>query len=371
MLGKSVRGLAGCGSVGWRGCCNEKMDQRVSYSVLLVVTRLLSLLHSVWSETSTEVHIVTMQKNSEFLSDWVHYHGHIFGYDKLTVIDTDSSPLWKSRLQTLSALGIHVVLENDSAFEHKRNVMTKYMKKMNDKNSFLVPLDIDEFIVAANYGGKRFTSFTMNKTTILEQFRKLPVPENRLSGRKYKFNTFEAIDCNVEFNLQLPVKTMIHHSHAHFVEDKYSHARCNAKTFYHSRGFLWTDDGNHFGEVTNETEKCFVKHFCKECYTKFMKSGLGLLHYSLDSMNYNEIKAKMINRFTSLKHFGQMTTLSNCSRFKNNVHYCKFNALLLDKGDQYMMNRLRSKRRDKCNKNTIMRHNRPSIIFSGQRWSSL
>lgn len=194
-------------------------------------------------------------------------------------------------------------------------------------------------------------------------------------GKKYKFNSFEAVSCAEPLNSKAgPVKMRHHtqaggHSDLHplahsplycqvtFTESLETYTRCNGKTFYYSDGFTYTDDGNHHGEVNmllptpaahltpprfqvkNESALCFTKHKCKQCYHNFMKLGLGLLHYSTHAMNFNEIKSKMLERFSALSQFEGVTSLDGCSKFKKNTHYCKFNALLRRDGDGSMVER--------------------------------
>ena len=86
------------------------------------------------------------------------------------------------------------------------------------------------------------------------------------SGYKInKFNTFDAIDCEVDLLADSPPRSKRHHRTTSYLEETDTHTRCNAKTFYWSEGFMKTDDGNHYGEVLNETLKyCFQKKKCKK-----------------------------------------------------------------------------------------------------------
>lgn len=314
-----------------------------------------------------DVHLFTMQKNSEFLHDWVHYHGHIFGYHHLTIIDTDSNSVVKKQLMHLIKLGVTVHFRTALGFRDKMHEMSEVMRPYADQTSsgsMLVPLDIDEFVVAVQYGGDRYTTFSLQKSTILDMFDSLPRPApDQQRGMKFKFNTFEAIDCTTPFNTQLQSEAMKHHSLSSFVEDKESYSRCNAKTFYASDGFSYTDDGNHYGEVKNQSKHCFTKYKCQKCYEHFMKSRLGLLHYSSYAMTYNEIKTKMLDRLSALPQFRNITTLQNCTQFKKNIHYCKFNAQLLRHGDQHMADKLHAKRQQRCSQGGVFQRSAPAVLF--------
>ena len=217
------------------------------------------------------------------------------------------------------------------------------------------------------------TTFEVNKAKILENFNKLPI-NSKYGGKKYKFDTFDAIDCSVPFNAVLPPQEKKRRAQNTFVEDRESqlkNTRCVAKTFYYSEGFLYTDDGNHYGEVMNETKGiCRSKRWCKECYYNFNDGGLGLLHYSTHSMNYNEIKQKMLDRLAVLSQFKDRTTVANCSKFSKNTHYCKFNANLMSHGDNAMAKKLYAKRQQKC-ATGVIRQTAPAALFSSQDWKGL
>jgi hypothetical protein len=250
--------------------------------------------------------------------------------------------------------------------------MSSNMLLRKTEKTFLIPLDIDEFIVAVNYDDKvKFAStFSLEKAQILKNFDHLPLPVDQYGGKKYKFNTFDAIDCNVSLNAQLPPQAMNHHSQFTFVEATDTLSRCNGKTFYYSEGFRNTDGGNHYGEVMNQSVICHSKYKCKTCYHQFMKSGLGLVHYSTHSMNYNEVKAKMLHRLSVLPQFAHAgaDTIKKCSKFKMHSHYCQFNALLLQHGDHYLIDQMHKKRQRKCA--TGVHENKAlAALFSSQNWS--
>lgn len=72
----------------------------------------VSLWMSVFLLTSisraVHVNLFTMQKDSEHLRDWVLYHGDIFGFEYLTVIDTNSTGVVKEQLKEFMKMGVRV-----------------------------------------------------------------------------------------------------------------------------------------------------------------------------------------------------------------------------------------------------------------------
>jgi hypothetical protein len=327
------------------------------------------------SGLGVDIQLFTMQGNSyDFLDDWVQYHGTIFGFKKLTIVDTDSNNDIKKQLKRYrDELGVTVYFRNKNGFRFKVKHMTGSMRVPMDNGdkAFLIPLDIDEFIVAVRYDPvTKKNVFSMDKKLIMESFNQLP--KGKYSGKKYKFNTFDAIDCEVDLLADSPPRSKRHHRTTSYLEETDTYTRCNAKTFYWSEGFMKTDDGNHYGEVLNETLKyCFQKKKCKKCYHKFMKAGLGLLHFSTLGMNYNEYKRKMLHHYSKLAHHGNFTTMEQCKKVRNNNHYCKFNAGVLEKGDMFMMQKIDRLRRKKCNQTNIIHQTAPSQLLSQQRWSDL
>mmetsp|Transcript_24791 Transcript_24791/g.41947 ORF Transcript_24791/g.41947 Transcript_24791/m.41947 type:complete len:349 (-) Transcript_24791:333-1379(-) len=334
----------------------------------------------IWSpacsvvNTPVDVHLFTMQKNSEFLKDWVRYHGTIFGFNKLTIVDTASSRGVRRLLRKYEKLGVTVHYRNYLAFRDKLMHMTGSMRHHMDNYTFLVPLDIDEFVVSVDYNmsSDEISTFSMNKGAILENFNALPISD-KYGGKKYKFNTFDAIDCSSHksSNSSAQLRVMKHHDQNTFLEDRNTFFQCNAKTFYFSEGFKLTDDGNHYGEVLNQSKYCHRKIKCQDCYHRFMKTGLGLVHYSTLSMNFAEVKEKMLHRLSVLPQFDGMKYKSNCSKFKHNTHYCKFNAQLLRDGEEHMASEFNTNRERVCSTDKIFQYDAPADLFTTQKWSKL
>lgn len=78
----------------------------------------LLVLHTVWISARAGAHkrrrirgpnvyLVTLQKDTEALSQWINYHGDIFGYDKLYILDGHSSEETLEELQSFEAVGVH------------------------------------------------------------------------------------------------------------------------------------------------------------------------------------------------------------------------------------------------------------------------
>lgn len=94
-----------------------------------------------------KVIICTMVKNEDdIVEDWILYHGNIFGYENLIIIDNISTDATYDICQKYVSKGITLIREEQ--YTMKGTYMTHYMRHTNCDIFF--PLDIDEFIVNYN-----------------------------------------------------------------------------------------------------------------------------------------------------------------------------------------------------------------------------
>jgi hypothetical protein len=93
------------------------------------------------------IKLFTMVKNEDdIVSDWIDYHGKIFGYNNLHIIDNYSVDETYNILLKYKSKGIHVYRECD--YRIKGILLTRLINKerQNKKFCLAIPLDIDEFI---------------------------------------------------------------------------------------------------------------------------------------------------------------------------------------------------------------------------------
>jgi hypothetical protein len=90
-----------------------------------------------------KVTIATMVKNEDdIIRHWIEYHGKIFGYDSLYILDNFSTDNTFEICKEYLNRGIHLLQEHD--YNMKGVYMTHY-KNHTDCDIF-IPLDIDEFV---------------------------------------------------------------------------------------------------------------------------------------------------------------------------------------------------------------------------------
>jgi hypothetical protein len=128
------------------------------------------------------IKLFTMVKNEvDIVTDWVFYHGYIFGYENIHVIDNYSTDGTYEKLKKFKPLGIN--LSRKANYEKKGEYMTSCYKDFCDTDDFCYPLDIDEFIVHYN---KDTNKISASKKVLLQYFETLP------NANVYKTNYIQA-----------------------------------------------------------------------------------------------------------------------------------------------------------------------------------
>jgi hypothetical protein len=92
---------------------------------------------------------VMMQRNEDkCLEPWLRYHGHLFGYDSLFVIDHNSDdPGVLATLKAFIGCGGHVMrLPPAADYRRKGDFVSYAMKQAEFGHDFVLPLDCDEFV---------------------------------------------------------------------------------------------------------------------------------------------------------------------------------------------------------------------------------
>jgi hypothetical protein len=113
---------------------------------------------------------VMMQRDeNELLEPWLVYHGYLFGYENLSVIDHGSvSPKVRDVLERYERLGVYVDRSHTDtiAYSRKAEIMGARLRELDGlrKFDFLFPLDCDEFVARRSESG-----FTCNREAIHEE----------------------------------------------------------------------------------------------------------------------------------------------------------------------------------------------------------
>ena len=120
-----------------------------------------------------QIKLFTMVKNEvDIVTDWTFYHGTIFGYNNLYIIDNNSNDGTFEQLMKFKSLGVNLVKKSD--YSKKGEYMTHYYNKFCEPEDIGYPIDIDEFIV---YYDKSLNKISTSRKKILNYLKSLPTAE--------------------------------------------------------------------------------------------------------------------------------------------------------------------------------------------------
>lgn len=221
------------------------------------------------------VKLFTMVKDEvDIIKEWILYHGHLFGYNNLFIVDNFSTDGTFEVINSFKNLGVNIFREVD--YKQKGYIMTNLIKTYCS-NEFGYPIDIDEFIV---YYDKTNNTISVDRNTILNYFSNLPIEPvyktnfilSRITnGIGYENAVVEAV-CGV-------------------------HRNCgnSAKSFFNTTLFTGTiDHGNHY--------------LCDNYYL----TDLCIVHYHHRSLN--QLKKKIYNNVLGLGY-----DLNDISQLKQHI----------------------------------------------------
>lgn len=221
--------------------------------------------------TSCKIIIATIVKNEDdIVREWIEYHGFIFGFENLYIIDNESTDNTYNICKEYITKGIHS--------EQKSNYLLKgeYMKhyKNTIPCDFFIPMDIDEFIV-------HYKSNKVSYENILEYFSNLHV-ESTLFKMNYIY----------------PIKTVNIDSIKKFTHGSYTDYKDLAKTFFKNTGNYKSyniDHGNHM--TTNDyilSDLCLI-HFHKRSDLQYKNKTIANVTGLGYNTNIDELKKIPVN----------------------------------------------------------------------------
>jgi Glycosyl transferase family 2 len=236
--------------------------------------------------------IFTMVKGeNDIVEDWVKYHGDIFGYENIYVIDNYSlDGTYQTLIKLKQQYNINITRLKD--YKKKGEYMTSLLRTFC-KNEFAFPIDIDEFIV---YYDKQTNTINCDKDIILNYINSLP----KLAFYKMNY-IFSKILTDNGYN-----RAAVEATHGEYKDYGF-----HAKTFFYSalfRGVI--DHGNHY--VSNN----------------YLLTKICLVHFHLRNMDqmkkkiYNNVKGLGHNPFNlnELKILAQNTTRMGHHHITNQIN---------------------------------------------------
>jgi len=211
----------------------------------------------------------------DIIKEWIIYHGSIFGFHNIHIIDNYSTDGTYEIMKTFEHL-IHIYQLPD--YKKKGQYMTTLIK-INCINEIAIPMDIDEFIVLYD---KENHSINTNKYDILNYFENIEI------SKIYKMNYIIAIT-NQSENINGTLY------------GEYNDIGDSAKVFINTSLFDKTlDHGNHF--------------ICND----YVKTDVCLLHFH--NRNVEQMKKKVKNNISGLGFPTDLESLKNIIHNNPNIH---------------------------------------------------
>ena len=220
------------------------------------------------------VKLFTIVKDEvDIVKDWIIYHGSLFGWNNIYIIDNYSTDGTYETIMDLKNLGINVFRETD--YRKKGEYMTNLIKiYCNENETLAFPLDIDEFVAYYEKGSKELI---FDKTQIQKYIHNLP-----------KSNLYKA-------NYLMPIlknKNGSERATAEIDYAFYSDYGSAAKSFFDIRYFDGViDHGNHIHS------------------DNYYLTNIVLIHYH--QRNIEQMKKKSLNNVVGLGYSSDIKEMIN------------------------------------------------------------
>ena len=244
-----------------------------------------------------KIYLFTMVKDEvDIIDDWIRYHGSIFGYKNLFVIDNYSTDgTYERLLEYVNKNKIN--LYRKSNYKHKGKYIEKLIRHYCNKYDFAYPLDIDEFIVLYQNG-----QINVSQKEIIDYFNHLP------RHKLYKTNyIISKITRDLDLKYVDNNQSVVYGYDRASIESKYglyADYKGFAKSFfkpYRFKGNL--DHGNHL-----HSKKYYLTNLC-------------LVHFH--QRNLDQMKKKILNNVLGLGYINDIDKLQEQISKKSNfgIHH--------------------------------------------------
>jgi hypothetical protein len=232
-----------------------------------------------------------VKDEEDIVDDWVRYHGEIFGYNNLYIIDNFSLDGTYEKLRALKQkYNINIARLLD--YNKKGSYMTQMMRQICN-NEIIFPIDIDEFIV---YYDKTSNKINCDKNILINYIKSLPP----------LFPIFKMNYILSKITKENGYSRAVHESNY----GEYLDYGPQAKTFFNSRTFKGKiDHGNHY--ICNNyilTNLCLV-HFHERNVLQMKKK----IYNNLKGLGYEPLN------LNKLKHLSNNNNLAGYHHIKNQI----------------------------------------------------
>ena len=220
------------------------------------------------------VKLFTMVKDEcDIIIDWIKYHGAIFGFENIFIIDNYTTDGTYEKICSLQDLKINILREKD--YSKKGIFMADLINKHCNNNDIAFPIDSDEFIVY--YEDKPNSSIQCDKTMIINYMNSLP--DHVLYKANYINPRLEIDGGYTRATVEAKTATKAYYNDF-------------AKTFLKKKHFKGTiDHGNHMVSKN------------------YFMTTLWLVHYH--ARNTEQLKQKTLNNVLGLGYPNNKDLLKN------------------------------------------------------------
>jgi len=214
-----------------------------------------------------KVKIFCVTKNEyDLIENFIIYHGYLFGYNNLTIIDNNSTnELVLKIYDKYINLGIKVVYEPNYEDAGQSIMFNKYMSLEKSNCDFLIGLDTDEFLFSHADFDKGNNPFCKEK--ILEIFNSYSENETLFKITSYPCSVVDTSDKNYINNKFInPAREIVYFSDDMTISENMNYLWKNVNKFFvRSNAFISTMNGNHDIRIS---------------YGEKINSSIGLLHFN-------------------------------------------------------------------------------------------
>lgn len=196
------------------------------------------------------VKIFTVTKNeSDLIDDFVTYHGSIFGYTNIILIDNDSDcPIVLDLYNNFRKKG--VIIEHCGSYQgnSQGEAFTTYMRRHRKYCNFMIGLDTDEFIQLPDFLSQNPLKCNMEnlKEKFSAYFKSLPKKATKFVVKTYFSSVPDPSDKSyIDQKISRPAREITHFQQVPAVPKK---------CFFRSETFVSTVNGCHNGRTSKGKE---------------------------------------------------------------------------------------------------------------------
>ncbi len=226
------------------------------------------------------IKIFLLTKNETLmLEDWIKYHGCIFGYENLYILDGSDSQAIFDIYERYTSLGLNVT-HDYSDLNKMAKSLTEYIHDNKGKGEFLIKLDTDEFLAVADFPmgllfGRicrwtRLYDLTSGNIPIYNSGIPGLLENLPLNGKIYKA-AFTAWSIPLRLTPERPCTDITGFTPIQSTM---------FKSFFHSNSFKSIDLGGHWGSTTSNNGT--------------MLTPLCILHYHSISLEDSARRARQV-----------------------------------------------------------------------------